>query len=100
MVLYTSPSAPFSQSETHNFPYHQRYNMKVSGSPLLSHNGVVTAWLTDMQGRREEVVLTPTGPDQYTLDLTSRPPAAYLLTVTTADGRELTFRLMKQYGRK
>ena len=100
MVLYTSPSAPFSQSETHNFPYHQRYNMKVSGSPLLSHNGVVTAWLTDMQGRREEVVLTPTGPDQYTLDLTSRPPAAYLLTVTTTDGRELTFRLMKQYGRK
>ena len=27
-------------------------------------------------------------------------PAAYLLTVTTADGCELTFRLMKQYGRK
>ena len=53
-----------------------------------------------MQGRREEVVLTPTGPDQYTLDLTSRPPAAYLLTITTIDGRELTFRLMKQYGRK
>jgi len=100
MVLYTSPGAPFSQTETHNIPYHQRYNMKVSGSPLLSHDGVVTAWLTDMQGRREEVVLTPTGPDQYTLDLTSRPPAAYLLTVTTADGRELTFRLVKQYGRR
>ena len=31
---------------------------------------------------------------------TSRPPAAYLLTVTTADGRELTFRLVKQYGRR
>ena len=100
MVLYTSPGAPFSQFETCPFPYHQRYNMKVSGSPLLSHNGVVTAWLTDMQGRREEVVLTPTGPDQYTLDLTARPPAAYLLTVTTADGRELTFRLVKQYGRR
>ena len=100
MVLYTSPSAPFSQSETHNFPYHQRYNMKVNGPKLQSHDGIVTAWLTDMQGRREEVVLTPTGPDQYTLDLTSRPPAAYLLTVTTADGRELTFRLVKQYGRK
>ena len=100
MVLYTSPGAPFPQYETCRFPYHQRYNMKVSGSALQSHDGVVTAWLTDMQGRREEVVLTPTGPDQYTLDLTSRPPAAYLLTVTTADGRELTFRLMKQYGRK
>ena len=100
MVLYTNPGAPFSQTESANFPYHQRYNMKVSGSALQSHDGVVTAWLTDMQGRREEVVLTPTGPDRYTLDLTSRPPAAYLLTVTTADGRELTFRLMKQYGRK
>jgi hypothetical protein len=53
-----------------------------------------------MQGRCEEVVFTPTGPDRYTLDLTSLPPAAYLLTVTTANGRELTFRLMKQYGRK
>ena len=100
MVLYTSPGAPFPQYETCRFPYHQRYNMKVSGSALQSHDGVVTAWLTDMQGRREEVVLTPTGPDRYTLDLTSRPPVAYLLTVTTADGRELTFRLMKQYGRK
>ena len=100
MVLYTSPGAPFSQYECCNYPYHQRYNMKVSGSALQSHDGVVTAWLTDMQGRREEVVLTPTGPDRYTLDLTNRPPAAYLLTVTTTDGRELTFRLMKQYGRK
>ncbi len=100
MVLYTSPGAPFPQYETCRFPYHQRYNMKVSGSALQSHDGVVTAWLTDMQGRREEVVLTPAGPDRYTLDLTSRPPAAYLLTVTTTDGRELTFRLMKQYGRK
>ena len=100
MVLYTSPGAPFSQTESANFPYHQRYNMKVNGPKLQSHDGIVTAWLTDMQGRREEVVLTPTGPDRYTLDLTSRPPAAYLLTVTTADGRELTFRLMKQYGRR
>ena len=100
MVLYTSPGAPFSQTESANFPYHQRYNMKVSGSALQSHDGVVTAWLTDMQGRREEVVLTPTGPDRYTLDLTNRPPAAYLLTVTTADGRELTFRLTRQYGRR
>ena len=100
MVLYTSPGAPFSQYECCNYPYHQRYNMKVSGPKLQSHDGIVTACLTDMQGRREEVVLTPTGPDRYTLDLTNRPPAAYLLTVTTADGRELTFRLMKQYGRK
>ena len=63
-------------------------------------NKIVYAYLIDMQGRREEVILTPAGENRYTLDLTSRPPAAYLLTVTTADGRELTFRLMKQYGRK
>ena len=100
MVLYTSPGAPFMQYETNNYPYHQRYNMKVSGPKLQSHDGVVTAWLTDMQGRREEVVLSPTGPDQYTLDLTKRPPAAYLLTVTTADGRELTFRLVRQYDHR
>ena len=100
MVLYTSPGAPFSQTESANFPYHQRYNMKVNGPKLQSHDGIVTAWLTDMQGRREEVVLTPTGPDRYTLDLTNRPPAAYLLTITTIDGRELTFRLTRQYGRR
>ena len=99
MVLYTNPGAPFSQTESANFPYHQRYNMKVTGPGLPSHDGVVTAWLSDMQGRREEVVLSPTGPDRYTLDLTNRPPAVYLLTVTTDDGRELTFRLTRQYGR-
>ena len=75
MVLYTSPGAPFSQYECCNYPYHQRYNMKVSGSALQSHNGIVTAYLTDMQGRREEVVLTPTGPDRYTLDLTTATPS-------------------------
>ncbi|MBR5354429.1 MAG: T9SS type A sorting domain-containing protein [Bacteroidales bacterium] len=59
-------------------------------------NKIVSAYLTDMQGRREEVRLTATGNGQYTLDLTSRPPATYLLTVTTADGRQITLRLLKQ----
>ena len=59
-------------------------------------NKIVSAYLTDMQGRREEVRLTATGNGQYTLDLTSRPPAAYLLTFTTANGRQITLRLMKQ----
>ena len=49
-----------------------------------------------MQGRSEEVVLTPAGENRYTLDLTNRPSIAYLLTVTTADGRQITLRLMKQ----
>ena len=40
--------------------------------------------------------LTPDGPGQYTLDLTTRPQATYLLTLTTADGKQHTVRLLKQ----
>ena len=54
------------------------------------------AWLTDLTGRREEVRLTPDAPGQYTLDLTSRPQATYLLTLTTASGKTHTVRLLKQ----
>ena len=81
-------------------PFRQKVNIQVESGELNVESGVAIAWLTDMQGRREEVRLTPAGNGKYTLDLTSRPQATYLLTVTTADGRELTFRLMKQYGRK
>jgi hypothetical protein len=49
-----------------------------------------------MQGRREEVRLTPAGNGKYTLDLTNRPQATYLLTLTTADGKTHTLRLLKQ----
>ncbi len=65
-------------------------------------SGVATAWLTDMQGRREEVRLTPAGNGKYTLDLTSRGSARtstggpLLLTLTTATGKTLTLRLLKQ----
>ena len=59
-------------------------------------NKIVSAYLTDMQGRREEVRLTATGNGQYMLDLTSRPPATYLLTLTTATGKTHTLRLLKQ----
>ena len=61
MVLYTSQGAPFTQYETCRFPYHQRYNIRVSGPRLQSHDVVVTAWLTDMQGCHEEVTLTFAG---------------------------------------
>ena len=57
---------------------------------------VAKAWLTDMQGRREEVRLTPAGNGKYTLDLTNRPQATYLLTLTTANGKTHTIRLLKQ----
>ena len=59
-------------------------------------SGVATAWLTDMQGRREEVRLTPAGNGKYTLDLTNRPQATYLLTLVTATSKTHTLRLLKQ----
>ncbi len=54
------------------------------------------AWLTDLTGRREQVRLTAEVPGRYTLDLTSRPQATYLLTLTTASGKTHTVRLLKQ----
>lgn len=45
---------------------------------------------------REQVRLTPDAPGHYTLDLTYRPQATYLLTLTTADGHQHTVRLLKQ----
>jgi hypothetical protein len=73
-------------------PFRQRVTIEVQGGePLAS-----TAWLTDLTGRREELRLTPIGSGQYSLDLTSRPQATYLLTLTTSDGKQHTVRLLKQ----
>ncbi len=77
-------------------PFRQSVRIKVQGGQLKEHNGTGTAILTDLSGRREEVRLTPDAPGQYTLDLTSRPQATYLLTLTTADGKQHTVRLLKQ----
>ena len=63
---------------------------------VTSPEPFVTATLTDMMGRREEVRLLHAGPNQYTLDLTSRPQATYLLTLTTTDGKQHTIKLLKQ----
>ena len=79
-------------------PFRQSVRIKFVGAyPRVSpQDGTVTAILTDLTGRREVVRLIPTGPGQYTLDLTTRPQATYLLTLTTADGRQHTVRLLKQ----
>ena len=77
-------------------PFRQRVNIQVESGELKVESGVATAWLTDMQGRREEVRLTPAGNGKYTLDLTNRPQATYLLTLTTATGKTHTLRLLKQ----
>ena len=57
---------------------------------------VTAAWLTDMMGRREEVKLDTVGDGQYTLDMTGRPQAIYMLTMLTADGQQHTIRLIKR----
>ena len=77
-------------------PFRQKVTIEIENSKLKIENGVAKAWLTDMQGRREEVRLTPAGNGKYTLDLTSRPQATYLLTLTTATGKTHTLRLLKQ----
>ena len=77
-------------------PFRQKVNIQVESGELKVESGVATAWLTDMQGRREEVRLTPAGNGKYTLDLTNRPQATYLLTLTTANGKTHTLRLLKQ----
>lgn len=81
-----------------------QYNYEVRDTTrLLYRRGLMpelaassTAILTDLTGRRKEVRLTPDGYNQYTLDLTSLPQATYLLTLTTADGRQHTLKLLKQ----
>ena len=84
-------------------PFRQSVRIKVQGGQLKEHNGTVTAILTDLSGRREEVRLVPSGERKtesgervYTLDLSGRPQATYLLTLTTADGKQHTVRLLKQ----
>ena len=88
-------------------PFRQRVTIQIENSKLKTENGIVPAILTDLTGRREEVRLTPSGHSSnnaitqssnhiYTLDLSSRPQATYLLTLTTADGKQHTVRLLKQ----
>ena len=77
-------------------PFRRKVTIQVESGELKVERGAATAWLTDMSGRSEEVRLTPDGPNRYSLDLTSRPQATYLLTLTTADGRQHTVRLLKQ----
>ena len=71
-------------------------NRTTDKATILCHEPIATAILTDLTGRREEVHLSPYGPGQYSLDLTSRPQASYLLTLITADGKQHTVRLLKQ----
>ena len=95
LVIGNVPTPPVdidevSVPEVYVFP--NPTNGKVT---ISTHESIVSAILTDLSGRREEVRLTPTGFGQYTLDLTPRPQATYLLTLNTSDGASHTVRLMK-----
>ena len=63
---------------------------------VTSPEPLVSATLTDMQGRCEEVKLTAIGNGQYSFDLTTTPQGVYLITLTTADSKTYTTRLLKQ----
>ncbi len=80
-------------------PFRQRVNIKIENAELKAVNGRVTAMLTDITGRSEEVPLATQGDGQYVLDLTARPQASYYLTLTTADGCQHTVQLLKQSDR-
>ena len=80
-------------------PFRQRVNIKIESTVLKAVNGTVTAILTDITGRSEEVQLSVEGDGRYVLDLTARPQASYLLTLTTDDGRQHTVHLLKQSDR-
>ena len=72
-------------------PFRQRVNIEYSG-----HQPITAAYLTDIMGRTEQVELSANGNGRYTLDLTARPQAAYLLTLITTDGQKHTVKLLKQ----
>ena len=63
---------------------------------VVSPKPLAAATLTDMTGHSKEIRLTASAPGQYTLDLTANSQAPYLLTLTTADGKQHTVRLLKQ----
>ncbi|MBP9991562.1 MAG: T9SS type A sorting domain-containing protein [Bacteroidales bacterium] len=72
-------------------PFRQRVNVEYSGQQPIT-----AAYLTDIMGRTEQVELSATGNGRYTLDLTARPQAAYLLTLVTQAGHRHTVGLLKQ----
>ena len=63
---------------------------------IQSNETITAAYITDMMGRREQVRLSAEGDSRYSIDLTARPQAVYLLTVITASGDSHTVRLVKQ----
>ena len=78
-------------------PFRQRVWIRVDNASLLSDGGSPTALLTDLQGHSETVRLEPQGDGLYLLDLSSRPQASYILTLTTTDGHQHSLTLLSQH---
>ena len=77
-------------------PFRQRVVIEIKNEELRMKDGIATAILTDMMGRREEMRLTPEGPGRYALNLAAHPQAIYMLTLVTADGKQHMVKLLKQ----
>jgi len=72
-------------------PFRQRVSIVAEDCGPLREQ----AWLTDPTGRTEVVRIIPAGNGRYSLDLTGRPKAIYLLTLTSTTGKQHTVRLLK-----
>lgn len=77
-------------------PFVKNVKIRLEGGAGHGHGDTFTATLTDIFGRCERVDLSPDGQGCYTLDLSACPLSAYLLTLTAADGRRYTVKLLKQ----
>lgn len=61
---------------------------------ISSDETLVSAYLTDMLGRHEEVYPVPHDSGLYSIDLSTHPNATYLLTLVAADGKRHTVKLI------
>lgn len=77
-------------------PFVDNAQIRIEGCESHEYGGALTATLTDIFGRSEQVHLYCDGRGCCTLDLAAYPPSVYLLTVTAADGRRYTTKLLKQ----
>lgn len=82
-------------------PFRGVVKVKMGNGRLMERDGAVTAILTDVTGRYEEVRLTTEAPGQYLLDMATTQmlkqsgSQTLLLTLTTDDGKKHTVRLLK-----
>ena len=72
-------------------PCSQRVSVRYDGGEPL-----VSAFLTDMAGRRHDVAVSKQDEGLYTIDFTTLPSANYLLTLVTSSGKQITSRLLKR----